>query len=506
MYSFRKLLLERQAGAIRDFADLRHYQLHELVPFLIDNPFSGAFVDMGLGKTVAILTVLQRLFTLGHIRRCLIIAPLRVAVQTWPTELRQWSHTWWMTYTLIRADDRHPGLLAAMRDARLDEKFDDFGSPNHAANKAKTAHLEKQRRDLVSTPTIIHIINREAVEWLVELWGKNWPYDCVIIDESTSFSDHKTARWKALNRVRPKINRLHLLSGIPAPEGIADYFAQIYLLDRGERFGRSITRFRENYMIERPYEHKWIPREGADKLVAEKIADICIVMKEEDYLGRQRAIVTERPIILDPEELRQYKDFEKEFILELDGVEIEAINSASLYGKLLQMASGAVYDNAKQTHHVHDHKIEELKQLQEEAQGSPLLVAYWHQSSLVRLQKAFPKAVKMDRRGDCVPLWNAGKIKMLLIHPRSAGHGLNMQLGPGHRLVWFDNPLPYEDYDQTINRLDRPGQAKTVLVYHLVTRNTIDATVVPRLMAKGDAQNVVKLYIRDLRKQWRLAA
>jgi hypothetical protein len=393
-------------------------------------------------------------------------------------------------------------LLAAQRAARAAEKLEIMGSPNYAANKAKTAHIEQQKQNLARTPQMIHIINREAVEWLVDFWGKDWPYDCVIIDESTSFSDHRTKRWKALVKVRGKIKRLHLLSGIPAPEGIQDYFAQIYLLDRGERFGRSITRFRDNYLIHRPYQHKWVPRPGADKQVADKIADLCLVMREEDYLPRDKALIIERPIILEPGELKLYKQLERESILSLPEVEIEAKNGAALAQKLLQMASGAIYDDDRHWHPLHDHKLEEVKQLQEEAQGSPLLIAYWHRASLERLMKTFPKAVKMDREGNCVVAWNAGKIDMLLVHPRSAGHGLNMQLGPGHILVFFDNPLPYEDYAQTIKRIDRPGQAKTVRVYHLVAQKTVDAKVVPVLRDKGNAQDIVKRHIRDIRKQW----
>lgn len=506
MSAFRKLLLDRVAGAFRLSADLRSYQTNDLIPFLHDNPFSAAYVDMGLGKTVSVLTVLQRLFTHGLVRKVLIIAPLRVAVQTWPTEIREWSHTWWMSFTVIRADEKHPDLIAAQKAARAVEREDEFGSPNGASSRAKTAHIELQKQLLAQTPTMMHIINREAVAWLVAFWGKKWPYDCVIIDESTSFADHRTERWKALAKVRSKITRLHLLSGIPAPEGIEDYFAQVYLLDRGERFGKGITHFRETYLVHRSYEHKWVPRDGADKQVAEKIADICLIMREEDYLKRQKAIVIERPIILEPDELAQYKRFAKEAILDLPEIEIEADNGSALAQKLLQMASGAVYDANKKWHPIHDHKLEELKQLREEAQGSPLLVAYWHRPSLVRIQKMFPKAVKMDREGNCVVDWNKGKIDMLLVHPRSAGHGLNMQHGPGHTLIWFDNPLPLEDYLQTIKRLDRPGQAKTVRVYHLVTRGTVDAAVVPALRGKDDAQDAVKKYIRDLRRDWRMAA
>jgi SNF2 family DNA or RNA helicase len=497
--NFHQKLVQRRAFARRSSNDLHEYQSELAIPFLMDNPFSAAFMDMGLGKTVAILTVLQRLFTRGRINKVLIIAPLRVAVQTWPLELKEWSHTWWMTYTLIRANERHPGLLDAQAAAR---KANPLAS-NHAAGKAKTAHIELQRRELASRPSMIHIINREGVDWLVKFHGKNWPYDTVIVDESKNFADKNAARWKALNKVRAFITRMHLLSGVPAPEGIENYFAQIYLLDRGERFGRSLTAFRENYMIHQPWQHRWIPRDGAPLQVANKIKDLCIVMREEDFLKRDKAIVIERPILLEPEELQAYEDFERSMILDLPEVEIEAKNGGSLAGKLLQMASGAVYDEIGKWHHIHDHKLEELKELVAEAQGSPLLVAYWHRSSLERLQKAFPKAIKMDREGRCVKPWNEGKIKMLLVHPRSAGHGLNMQHGPGHILIWFDNPMPLDDYLQMNKRLDRPGQKKIVRVYHLVARDTVDATVVPVLRGKDDAQDAVKKYIRDLRGKWK---
>lgn len=503
MTPFRKLLLRREEAAFRQVSDLRDYQLNEAIPFMMDNPFSGVFMSMGLGKSVCSLTVLQRLFTRGLIQKTLVIAPLRVAVQTWPTEISEWSHTYWLSYTVIRADEKHPELLAAQKAARKAERQEELGSPNNAAAKAKTAHILLQKERLARSPAMIHIINREAVAWLVEYWGKKWPYDCVIIDESRSFSDHRTERFKALNRVRLKIKRMHLLSGLPAPEGIEDYFAQIYLLDGGERFGRGITKFREQYMIHQPYKHLWVPREGAAEQIAAKVSDICMVMREEDYLKRDKAITIERPILLDPGEMKVYRDFARELVLEIDDAEIEAENGAALAQKLLQMASGAVYDGERKWHRFHDHKLEELAQLREEANGSPLLVAYWHRSSLARIQKAFPKAIKMDRAGDSVVPWNKGEIDMLLIHPRSAGHGLNMQHGPGHTMVWFDNPLPLEDYLQTNKRLDRPGQKKIVRIYHLVTRGTIDAKVVPVLRDKDNAQDTVKRYIRDLREKWK---
>jgi len=236
--------------------------------------------------------------------------------------------------------------------------------------------------------------------------------------------------------------------------------------------------------------------------VAAKIADICLVMREEDYLDADKPLVVERPVVLDPAELARYKAFEKNLILELpEGGEVEAETGAALGQKLMQYASGAVLDAERQVHHVHDRKLEEMAQLREEAQGSPLLVAYWHRASLARLTKLFPMATVMDKEARCLADWNAGKINMLLIHPASAGHGLNMQLGPGHILVFFDNPWPLELYMQTIKRLARPGQKKPVKVFHLVTRGTLDETVVPVLRAKEDAQDTVRKYIRDLRRK-----
>lgn len=459
----------RQRLAVRDVGLLRPYQRDVLIPFLSQHPFSGGFVDLGLGKTVSVLSMLSHEFEHGRIKKALVIAPLRVAVQTWPTELREWSHTWWMSHTLIRA--------TGIKDVEL------------------------QRRRLARSPAMIHLINREMVHWLVDFWGARWPYDCVIVDESTSFSDHRTKRWRALNKVRSRITRLHLLSGIPAPEGIEDYFAQIYLLDRGERFGRGITHFRERYLIQNPYTRRWTARPGADKEVAEKIGDICMVMREEDYLDISKPVIVERPIVLDPAQLKQYKAFERTLILPLPDIEIEAENGAALAQKLLQYASGAVYDAERRIHEVHSHKLDELTQLREEAQGSPLLVAYWHRSSLLRIRKLFPKAVVMDKQGDCVADWNKGKIDMLLIHPASAGHGLNMQLGPGHILVFFDNLWSLELHRQTIARIARSGQRRLVRVYHLVAQGTLDATVVPVLLGKHDAQDAVRRYIRDVRNR-----
>lgn len=485
------------ASVPRGLDDLRDYQRNKLVPFLLENPKSAAYVDMGLGKTVSILTVLDHLLTHGLMRKVLIIAPLRVAIQTWPTEIEEWKHTLWLRYTVIRPDPLASEVTSAMAQARQSDPL----SPSHAASKARTTVFRQQMRRLTNLDTPIHIINREQVAWLVEYWAtmRKWPYDVIIVDESTSFADHTSQRWKSLAKVAMHAKRIHLLSGTPAPEGIQDLFAQIYLLDSGARFGRGITLFRETYLMQNPYTKKWTPQVGAVERVTAKIADICLVMKEEDYLDIEKPLVFERPIVLEPDELRQYKDFERDFVLQLDEADIEAANAGVLSQKLLQYASGAVYDGDGVAHWIHDHKIEELQEIVAENPREPLLIAYWFRPSLARLRKAFPKATVMDKAGNCLADWNAGKIPMLFIHPQSAGHGLNMQLGPGHILVFFDTPASLELYLQTIKRIARSGQKQLVKVIHLVARGTLERYAVPRLMAKESMQDAITTRLRQLR-------
>ena len=480
--------------------DLRPIQLEKLIPFLIANPKSAAYVDMGFGKTVSILTLLDILFWSGQMRRTLIVAPKRVAVQTWPNEIEQWRHTYWMrNFMLLRPDYRSPEVTSAMRVARQENPL----SPNHAAQKVKTMLGKRQMRAKSLTDFPVHIINREQVVFLVEYWMQAttvWPYDCIIIDESTSFADHTSKRWKAMAWACRRSKRVHLLSGTPAPEGISDLFAQIYLLDHGRRFGRSITTFRKNYMDHNEYTKVWTAKPGAAERVTEKCADICMIIKEEEYLTREAPHIIERPITLSEKQLAAYKEFEETMILELpEGEEIEAVNAGVLAMKLNQYASGAVIGNDRTVHEVHDEKILELHQITEEMPGEPLLVSYWFKSSLSKLKKTFPHATVMDKDGLCLTAWNAGRIPMLLVHPQSAGHGLNMQKGPGHTLVFFDTPASLELYLQIIKRLDRPGQAKVVKVIHLIVKKTIDAFCVPRLENKESIQEEIVQYIRAIR-------
>lgn len=509
--------------------------------WLWQRPFSAAFIDTGLGKTIILLTLIDRILQENIEERILIIAPVRVANQTWPNEFPEWEHTRWMedSHTVLRAEDDEPEVLAAHKAAYDDARI--FGATtaeaSRAAGKAATAKKDELRLARANDGKSIHVINREALTWLIDLhseWvvkkrnGKqvrirqvvSWPYKTVIIDESSSFKDHTTARFKALVAVRAQgfIERLHELTATPAAEGYMGLFAQVFLLDRGERLGKNITAYREAYFTQNGYSRKWKIRKGAEEEISDLIADICLVMKTKDYRDEEEPLFLPRKLKMTDAEEKQYRKFTREFVLTLaDGTMIEAETAASLSAKLLQLASGAVYETVKTedeeteevqiskvTHHVHDHKLDDLRQLQEELGDEPILVAYWYKSSLARLRKAFPDAVVMDKAGKVVSRygpWNSGKIRMLLVHPAGVGHGLNMQYGPGHDLYLFDACWSYELFYQLYCRLHRQGQKNRVRVHLPQMIGTNDEVVVTRLQQKEDAQEILFRRIRALWKK-----
>jgi hypothetical protein len=381
-----------------------------------------------------------------------------------------------------------------------------------ASRKAVREHFRKNQ-------ATVYIINREQVEFLVEAWGRHWPYDTVIVDESSSLKDHTTNRFKALRRVRPLIKRMHQLTATPAAETYMHLFSQIFLLDEGERFGRHITKFQTRYFTQNRYTFKWELRPGAEQEITAKIADICLVMKAEDYLDLEKPVSLIDKVLLSQEQMDLYRAMERDFIVTLpNGAEVEAETAAALSQKLLQMASGVLYETVLEpddkggfkkrrvVHHLHDHKIDALETLVEELDGECLMVAYWHESSLARLKKAFPKAVVMDKEGKCVKDWNARKIPMLLVHPQSAGHGLNMQKG-GRRIVFFDIPWSLELYIQLIGRLAGARQLaraldeRVVFLHHLVAAGTADEEVVKCLGEKNDVQEVFFALIKRIRQR-----
>lgn len=520
---------------VRGPEHMHEYQL-KAVKFMKDRPFSALFIDLGMGKTISSLTLIMELVSNFEANHVLIIAPVRVASETWPTEIGMWRHTAPLSYAHIRNEELVDEINAAgqaVRDAikrDVEEKALWSGKSRSEVKRlvAEAMKSENNKREVEQarliasrkavrehfrrTPATVHIINREQVEFLVDAWGRDWPYDVVFIDESSALKDHTTGRFKALKRVRPLIKRMHQLTATPAAETYLHLFAQIYLLDLGERFGKGISHFREEYFTYNQYSRTYKLRPGADERIAEKISDICLVLKAEDYLDLEKPVSLIENVKLSPQQAALYKQMEDDYIVTLPtGEEVEAETAAALSQKLLQMASGVLYETVLEdvgngdfkkrriVHHLHDHKIEKLETIVEEAHGEPLLVAYWHDASLDRLKKAFPKAVVMDKKGECIKAWNAGKISMLLVHPQSAGHGLNLQHG-GRRIVFFDIPWSLELYLQLIGRLARQGQKYVVMVHHLIAEGTLDEAVVEALREKREAQEVLFVLLKRLRK------
>lgn len=473
------------AGCIRDESDLHDYQ-NEAVDWLWERPFSALFIDTGMGKTVIVDTLLDRLFSAGFAGKVLIVAPIRVCVRVWMREHRLWRHVAYFNPELLRIDDDDPMLLGLKG---IDVGFRKLILRNQAIESARS----------------IHIINQEALAWLVSKYVevkpnrklrelKRWPYSVVIFDESSRLRDHNSETFKALKRVRHRIERLHELTATPASQTYMHLFSQIWLLDKGERLGANITPFRENYFIQNPYNRTWKLRDGAAEDIERKIADICLVMRRQ-----KNAVIHTRRIHLPPKVMRQYRDFERDSVMELpSGVAIDAVNGAVLSNKLLQFASGAVYDVDRKFHVVHDEKIDDLKQLAEETLDNPVMVAYWYKSSLARLRTAFPKAAVMDREGKIEEQWNKGKFKMMFVHPRSVAHGLNLQFG-GHHLALFDIFWPLELFTQLIDRLDRQGQLHTVMVHLLSAVGTHDEIVSTNLEILQNAEEAMFERLQALR-------
>jgi SNF2 family DNA or RNA helicase len=463
------------SNCVRTQDDLTEDQ-REAVEFICRNPFSALFCDVGFGKTCIVLTMLRHLILDGYTDKVLIIAPIRVVNQVWPHELRLWTHLAWMTMQVLRIEDTDPRLRALPA-------------------KHRTAEKHRLRQALLNSPEQIHVIDYHAVGWLVEQCAeqKNWPYRVVIFDESSRLRDHRSEVFKALKRARPYITRFHQLTATPASQSYLHLFAQIYLLDEGQRFGRGITAFRDRYFNFNQYSYKHTIKDGAAKEIERLIADICLVMRRKrDYRTNIRRVQLSRQL------MRDYVELERELVLELPEGPVDAVNAAVLCGKLLQYSSGFVYDAEKVYHDIHDEKIAELRQLVDETLDEPLLVAYWFKASLRRLQKAFPDAAVMDREGKVVDSWNRREHKMLLVHPQSAGHGLNLQHG-GRLLVIFDLFYSLELYLQIVGRLDRPGQTGQVIVHMLCAEGTIDETVANNLQQLRNTEEAMFRRLQELR-------
>jgi hypothetical protein len=492
--------------------------------FLRDNPYSGLFIDMGLGKTVSTATLVVDLlndFKISAGKKVLIIGPKKVALTTWPDEFRTWRHLAPFVPQVIHVDDKDK-RLKAYRKQCLQDGLERQMFPTERGKYADqlVAHrVIKLREEAALSNKQIHIISRDWIEWLVDFYGKDWPYEVVIIDESSGFKDHKSGRFEALKSVRTQpsnpIKRLHILTATPATEGYEGLFSQIFLLDKGTRLGRKVTHYREKYFVENRYDHSLKLRPGAEKAILAKISDICLVMKEKDYLEREEPLYVQRVVHMEPDQMAKYLSMEQTMVTKLDdGTVVKADTAAALSQKLLQMASGVLYDTKLEpgqtedddhvkvlkVHHIHDHKIDMLKQIIEEAQGKNILVAYHHKSSKDRLKKHFPGIKFMDAEGKLKKPWNDGKIPLLAMHPASGGHGLNLQLG-GHIIVFFDIPWSLELYQQFIGRLSRQGQKYRVTVFLIVCDKTKDREVVSALNDKDAGQEKLKKIMQKMRRK-----
>jgi hypothetical protein len=481
---------------MRSLDDLHGYQW-QAIEHAYRVPKCAWWLDMGLGKTISALTLIALLLAEGKVRRCLVVAPLKVAITTWPDEIAAWEHTAGLDYVLLRPTGDEPEIAEAYDLSRQTASSLGLSAARATGigKRAITLAEDRVRRRLVRSAARLHVVNRERLPWLVEYCGRHWPYDMIVFDESSGLRDHKSGRFKALNRVRSKITRFLELTGTPAPEGYIDLFPQIFLLDGGECLGRNITSYRERYFDYNQYTRRYKPKPSSADEIVRRIAPLITAMRAEDYLDVLQPVYTTVRVAMTKAELRQYQKFEEDLVLRLPEEVIEAETASALAQKLLQFASGAVYGPDRAYHTVHDHKIEALREVVEATQGQPIIVAYWFQSSLARLQRAFPSARKMDREGHLQSSWNRGTVPIMLLHPASGGHGLNLQQG-GHYLVFFDTPYSNELYVQTVKRIARQGQTRVPFIYHLATNDTLDSDIVPRLIAKEEVHSYIYSRLR----------
>ncbi len=427
--------------------------------FILTHPVAAVLLEMGLGKSVITLTAIYELcldrFETG---RVLVIAPLRVARNTWPDEIRKWDHLKGLTYSVA------VGTAA-------------------------------ERRTALRRPATVHIINRENVQWLIEESGLPFNYDMVVIDELSSFKSYQAKRFRSLMKVRPLVKRIVGLTGTPTSNGLIDLWAEFRVLDMGKRLGRFITHYRDEFFLpdkrnaQQIFSYK--PKLGAEQEIYRRIGDIAISMKSTDYLKMPECIMNEVYVSMSDSEARLYKAMKDDLVVTLKGEEIDTANAAALSGKLCQMANGALYGEDRHTLPIHEQKLDALEDLIEGANGKPVLVAYWFKHDLARIEERLHKRhipfSRLDTQ-DSIVRWNRGELPVALIHPASAGHGLNLQAG-GSTLIWFGLTWSLELYQQTNARLWRQGQrAETVVIHHIITKGTIDEQIMSTLRRKDKTQ------------------
>lgn len=439
------------------------------IDYLLTHPAAGLFLKPGMGKTSTSLTAAERLlYDSFAVSKVLVIAPLRVAEDTWSRESEKWDH---------------------LRHLRI----------------SKVLGSAKERVAALAADADVYCINRENVPWLVKFYGLRWPFEAVIVDESSSFRNPSSQRFKALRKVRPLIKYIWELTGTPRPRSLMDLWAQIYLLDRGERLGKTLTEFKNRYFTPGRRNgyviYEWIPRPGAEEEIYRLISDICVSMEAKDHLDLPELVTTSRVVPLSQEAREQYEQMEREAVLELPEDVIDAGSAAAVNGKLLQIAGGAVYDEDHNVHELHNAKLDVLEDIMEEANGEPVLVAYWYKHERDRIMARFPQAVQL-KDSDTIAAWNRGEIPMLLVHPAGAGHGLNLQDG-GHIVVWYGPTYDGELNEQLIDRLYRQGQKETTSVIYLVAEGTVDLDAMASLEAKANGQEAMMKAIKARLKKYR---
>ena len=422
--------------------------------FILEHPVAAVLLEMGLGKSVCTLTAIHVvMLNRFEVESVLVIAPLRVARDTWPAEIEKWDHLKGLTYSLV------------------------IGT-------------EAERLAALNRPAHIYLINRENVDWLVTKSGVPFDFDMVIIDELSSFKSYSAKRFKSLLKVRPRIKRMVGLTGTPSSNGLMDLWAEFRILDMGQRLGRYITNYRNMFFVPDKRNQQMIfsykPKPGAEKLIYQLISDITISMKSSDFLKMPECIINEVHVMLSEKERNSYEKMREDMVVSLGEEEIDAVNAATLSGKLLQMANGAVYTEDKEIVNLHERKLDALEDLIEGANGKPVLVAYWYNHDLQRIKERFK--VHEIKTSQDIKDWNCGKIPVAVIHPASAGHGLNLQSG-GSTLVWFGLTWSLELYQQTNARLHRQGQTETVVIHHIIAKDTIDEDVMKALRRKEKTQS-----------------
>ena len=440
---------------------MHEYQVY-CVDFIIKKPACGMFLEMGLGKTIITLTALvELLHNTFEVRKVLIIAPLRVARDVWSNECAKWEH---------------------LKHLKI----------------SKILGTSDERIRAINRKADIYIINRENTAWLVNHFGDSFPYDMVVLDELSSFKSSSSKRFQKLKNVRPFIKRIVGLTGTPSPNGLIDLWTQIYLLDKGERLGRFIGKYRKDYfssftMPGTNIAINYTPLDGAEQLIYDKLSDICVSMKSTDYIKMPERIDNFVEVTLSEKERKLYTQLERDAILPFSSGDIDAINAAVLAGKLLQMANGAVYDEDLNVKHIHDRKLDALEDLIESANGKPVLIFYNFHHDKDRIAKRF-NAVELRSTESC-NAWNAGKIPIAMAQPGSVGHGLNLQDG-GSIIIWFGLTWSLELYLQANGRLWRQGQKDTVVIHHIVTKDTMDESVIAAINKKEKGQADLMLALK----------